>query len=202
MSEDRFQMFSDRYAKGDTPWDSGVTPPEIVEIMAELATGSALDLGCGSGTVIRDLLRQGWRADGVDFVGRAIDMAGVKIAGFPSEACRLFRGNVTRLDDLSGLRPPYDLIIDIGCGHGLDKALNEAYARGIIERLKVGGVFMLYASHPRPDSTVGWRPAQVEQLFGRDLDMLWQQLGDDWALGLPASWYRMRKSLVVGGAEA
>ena len=55
-TQDRFQMFSERYAMGDMPWDSGITPPEIKDILAERPPGAALDLGCGSGTVMRDLL--------------------------------------------------------------------------------------------------------------------------------------------------
>ena len=53
---------------------------------------------------------------------------------------------------------------------------------------------MLYASHPRLDSTVGWSPKQVERVFGRQLDLVWEQRGDDVALGAPASWYRLWKS--------
>ena len=193
MTEDRFKMFTERYAIGETPWDSGITPPEIVDILAERPPGAALDLGCGTGTVMRDLLLKGWRADGVDFVARAIDLAGEKLAEFPPETYRLVRGDVTRLDRLRELRPPYDLIIDIGCGHSIDKADNAAYARGIAEQLRAGGDFMLYASHPRPDSTVGWTANQVERLFGSMLELYWEQRGDDVAIGAPSSWYRWRK---------
>ncbi len=193
MSENRCQMFSERYANGEMPWDSGITPPEIIELLGALPPGLALDLGCGTGTVLRDLLRGGWRADGLDFVARAIELAGDKLSDFNGDAHRLFCHDVTRLDELPGLRAPYDLIIDIGCGHSLDKASNIDYARGIAARLKVGGVFMLYASHPRPDSTVGWQPKEVERLFGRWLELVWEQRGDDLALGMPASWYRLRK---------
>ena len=64
MTEDRQKLFSERYASSDMPWDSGITPPEIMELLAGLPAGNALDLGCGTGTVIRDLLQHGWRADG------------------------------------------------------------------------------------------------------------------------------------------
>lgn len=195
MTENRFQNFTERYAQGDMPWDSGITPPEIRDILAERPPGDALDLGCGTGTVMRDLLLSGWRADGVDFVQRAIDLAGDKLADFPPDAFRLVCGDVTRLVRLQALRPPYDLIIDIGCGHSIDKADNAAYARGIAERLRPGGVFMLYASHPRPDSSVGWAPKQVERLFGPLLELYWEQRGDDVAIGAPASWYNWRKPL-------
>lgn len=193
MTETRLQNFTQRYAKGDMPWDSGITPPEIRDILTEQPPGAALDLGCGSGTVMRDLLLSGWRADGVDFVARAIDLAGGKLADFPRDSYRLVCGDVTRLDSLPELRPPYDLIIDIGCGHSIDKADNAAYARGIAERLRAGGDFMLYASHPRPDSTVGWTPAQVERLFAGQLELYWEQRGADVAIGAPSSWYRWRK---------
>ena len=56
---DRHEMFSERYAGGDMPWDSGITPPEIMEILAELPPGAALDLGCGTGTVLRRLAARG-----------------------------------------------------------------------------------------------------------------------------------------------
>jgi len=75
MTESRQPMFSERYANGNMPWDSGITPPEIQEILASAPPGRALDLGCGTGTVMRDLLRAGWQADGVDFVPRAIALA-------------------------------------------------------------------------------------------------------------------------------
>jgi len=197
MTEDRHTRFSERYASGETPWDSGVTPPEIIEFLEVAPAGSALDLGCGTGTVIRDLLWRGWRADGVDFVARAIEMASEKLAEFPAGSYRLFRHDVTRLDDLPELLPQYNLIIDIGCGHTVSGAAVERYANAIAERLAPGGLFMLYASHPRPESTVGWAPRQVERAFGARLDLLWAQRSHDQAIGAAASWYKLQKSQSV-----
>ncbi len=199
MTEDRYARFSERYASGDIPWDSGITPPEIVELFAELPAGRALDLGCGSGTVIRDLLRQGWRADGVDFVQKAIDIASAKLSGFPADAYRLFCHDVTRLDQLPDLRSDYDLIIDIGCGHSINTITIEAYAHAIANRLAPGGLFMLYASHPRRESTVGWDPRTVAAAFAPHLDLLWEQRSDDKTIGALASWYKMRKAGLITG---
>lgn len=193
MTENRRELFSERYASGDMPWDSGITPPEIMELLAALPAGYALDLGCGTGTVIRDLLRKGWRADGIDFVPRAIDIARAKLKEFPPASHRLFRHDVTRLDELPALRSDYELIIDIGCGHSLDGDAMPKYAEAIASRLAPGGIFMLYASHPRPESTVGWAPRKVAEVFGAQLDLLWEQRGDDQAIGAPVSWYKLRK---------
>ncbi len=194
MNREQQQRFSERYAAGDMPWDSGLTPPEIFDILSELPPGKALDLGCGTGTVMRDLLRRGWRADGIDFVGAAIDLARDKLQPFPAETCRLFRHDVAKLAELPSLRPPYDLIIDIGCGHCIDKDAAPRYARSIAQALKTGGAFMLYASHPRPDSTVGWTPVEVERLFTPELSLVWQQQGRDRAIGAASSWYRFQKN--------
>ena len=193
MTEDRYATFSERYASGDMPWDSGITPPEIMELLAALPAGCALDLGCGTGTVIRDLLLHDWRADGVDYVQRAIDIARAKLNDFPPESHRLFRHDVTRLDGLPALRSDYTLIIDIGCGHTIGGDGMATYASAIAARLASGGIFMLYASHPRPESTVGWAPRQVADVFGAQLDLLWEQRGDDQAIGAPVSWYKLRK---------
>ena len=197
MNKDRRRNFSERYAAGDIPWDSGITPPEIQEILKELPPGKALDLGCGTGTVMRDLLLRGWQADGVDFVGQAIDQAREKLGTYPADTYRLFCHDVTRLDELSCLQPPYDLIIDIGCGHCIDKSAMFGYAKAIAKTLNVGGTFMLYASHPRPDSTMGWAPAEVERLFTPELSLVWQRQGSDVALGVASSWYRMENAIDI-----
>ncbi|MYA94227.1 MAG: class I SAM-dependent methyltransferase [Chloroflexi bacterium] len=186
-ADDRRQMFAARYASGETPWDSGITPPEIIQILSELPPGAALDMGCGTGTVLRDLLAKGWQGDGIDFVPAAIELAAKKLAGFPTETWRVFCHDVTRLPELTDLREPYQLIIDIGCGHGLHGAAAEDYARGLSELLAVGGVFMLYAAQPRPESAMGWRPDFAKRLFCPPLRIVWRQDGDDAKLGAKSS---------------
>jgi len=42
--------FEWRYWRGNTPWDTQVTPPEVMELIANTSLGKALDLGCGTGT--------------------------------------------------------------------------------------------------------------------------------------------------------
>lgn len=194
MNLERFKRFSDRYAQGDMPWDSGITPPEIMDILDELPPGVALDLGCGTGTVMRDLLEAGWQTDGVDYVERAISLASEKLRPYPIDTYQLFCHDVTKLDALTALRAPYDLIIDIGCGHNIAAAAAADYAIAIAERLKPGGTFMLYASHPRPNSAVGWAPVDVFELFSPGLELVWHLQGTDSAIGAASSWYRMRKA--------
>lgn len=195
--EERRQMFSERYQTGETPWDTGITPPEIEAIVAELPSGRAVDLGCGTGTNVRYLLQHGWTADGVDFVQQAIDAAQTKLADFPAEQWRVFCHDVTKLDALieadKGLRPPYDMAVDIGCGHGLPVDGQPDYAAHVAALLRPGGVFMLYAHGPSPERSSGWTPDDVRRLFGETFEMTWQALSDDTSTGEPSGWYRLQR---------
>jgi 2-polyprenyl-3-methyl-5-hydroxy-6-metoxy-1,4-benzoquinol methylase len=193
MTEDKRQMFTERYKTQETPWDTNITPPEIVEVIAELPVGTALDLGCGTGTNVKYLLEHGWQVNGIDFVQQAIDSAKVKLKDFPQDQVAVFCYDVTQLEQLTDLRAPYDLVIDIGCGHGLDKDKNEKYAEDIAGLLKPDGVFMLYASQPRENSTVGWSPDDINRLFTPYFDMVWKSQGDDTSIGIPAGWYRLKR---------
>src|SRR5438045_6610553 len=97
------------YRLGFTPWDSGVPPPELIEVIEgarRLPAGRALDIGCGTGTTTVYMASKGWQVTGVDFVPRAIRAAGAKAAAARLPVAFLV-GDVTRprVPDRSGLRP-------------------------------------------------------------------------------------------------
>lgn len=190
MTENRRDRFTRRYEEKSTPWDTGITPPEIVAIVNELTPGRALDLGCGTGTNIRFLLEHGWHADGIDFVPQAIEIAQQKLADFPTDSFTVLCHDVTQLDTCNGLRPPYDLIYDIGCGHTLEITEGEKYARDIAALLADGGTFMLFAHQPHEERSFGWTPDDVERAFSPHFKMIWQALNNDTTTGYPAGWYR------------
>ena len=89
------------YRTRRTPWDTGVTPPELVDLIEgpdALPAGRALDLGCGTGTNVAYLAEHGWDATGVEADRRAFEGAEHRLVTV-SDA-RVFRGDVTRLDTL------------------------------------------------------------------------------------------------------
>ncbi len=194
MTDDKKQMFSERYDTGQIPWDTGITPPEIVDIVQELSPGKALDLGCGTGTSVRYLLQHGWQADGVDFVQKAVEMARAKLATFPEERYRVVRHDVTTLKTCEALRPPYDLLVDIGCGHSVSAEQEAAYAQDVADLVRPGGVYMLYAHMPTDTRSIGWRPDDVARIFLPHFTLVWQALNDDTTTGFPSGWYRLEKS--------
>jgi SAM-dependent methyltransferase len=191
--DERAEMFEQRYVDGDAPWDTGITPPELVALVPTLPKGRALDLGCGTGTNVGYLLEQGWQADGVDFAQSAIDTARAKLSIYPSEQWGAFCHDVTKLNACEGLRPPYDLIVDIGCGHGLKGDDAEGYARDVADLLAEGGVFTLYTHAPTEERHFGWTEADVEHLFAPHFDIFWREMSEDTATGVPSGWFRMKK---------
>lgn len=195
---DKHDLFTERYETNDAPWDTNITPPEIVAVVDELPIGKALDVGCGTGTTMQFLLSNGWQADGVDFVQTAIDRAEDKLSDFDSSDYRLFCHDVTQLSILDGLRPPYDLLIDIGCGHGIDKATNETYARDLARLMRPDGMFMLYTHQPREGTDIGWTPADIRRLFSPYFVIVSEVFGDDTSISLPSIWYRMARKSDAG----
>src|SRR3989440_13003287 len=106
------------------PWDTGVTPPELVRVVESHPAGRALDLGCGTGTNVVYLARHGWEAVGVDFAGGAIAKARRRAAGAGGT---FLVGDVTHL----AVAGPFDLALDIGCLHSIAASGRAGYDAGL-----------------------------------------------------------------------
>lgn len=126
---------------GKPPWDTGVSPPELMIFIASHSPGKALDLGCGTGTNAITLANNGWEVTGVDFSGKAVRSARRK-ARQAGAKITFIQGDVSRLKGASG---PFDLVLDIGCLHSLPARNRKRYAARLPFLLSPGGTFLLYA---------------------------------------------------------
>lgn len=187
--------FWQRYSKGDTPWDLGITPPEIVALveLERLSPGKVLDLGCGSGTNVVYLAEHGWQATGIDFIPKAIQKAKwkAKAAGVVDRT-HFVVGDITKLDKLK-LDAPFDLAIDIGCGHTLIGPEKIKYAEDVANLMATGGFLMIYAACYLPGRKFGWNADDIEKIFSPYFDNVWERFSDDTVTGLPSGWYRLKK---------
>lgn len=120
------------------PWDSGISPPELLDFIADHPAGRAIDLGCGTGTNVITLAQHGWQVTGIDFAPRAIQIAKRKTKKLNLKADS-FVGDVTKLEGISG---PFDLALDIGCFHGVDN--QPAYLAELERILAPGGYWLMY----------------------------------------------------------
>lgn len=138
----RPEWWDTRYLSGDSPWDTGIVPPEIVALVDSgvLQPGWALDLGCGSGVTSRFLARAGFRVIGIDLAHTALRRAqrAALAEGLP---CHFLRANVAQLGCLA-VRA--NLAVDIGCLHNLDPRSRRAYIDSLAGRLHAGAYYILY----------------------------------------------------------
>jgi SAM-dependent methyltransferase len=171
--------FSWMYRTGRTPWDTGITPPEVVDLIEgadALPAGRALDLGCGTGTNVRYLAEHGWDATGVDAEPRAIERAMTAVADVPN--ARVLRGDVTKLDALD-LDGPFELVLDIGCFHGIGRSRRDAYAAGVVARTRPGATLFLYAFPVRGVIPVGVSPSEIAHRFAPAFEPVGRILGTE-----------------------
>jgi cyclopropane fatty-acyl-phospholipid synthase-like methyltransferase len=171
------------------PWDTGISPPELLEFIATHSPGRALDLGCGTGTNAITLAKNGWQVTGVDFAVRAIRQARQKArrAGVQVD---FHIGDVTQLD---GIPTPFDLILDIGCLHNLRASQKKAYIDNLDRFLAPGGTFLLYAFlRPSGDSQRGIDAGDIESLCSR-LSLVHRKDGSERGR-LPSTWLTFQKS--------
>ena len=137
--------FEWRYWRGKTPWDTQITPPEVMDFLHNAAPGHALDLGCGTGTNAITLAQNGWKVTGVDFSPKAIAAARKKAAHKQLDI-KFYLGDVAELGGFAG---PFDYALDIGCLFSLKPEDRQKYANGLIRLLSPGACYMLYAWLPQ-----------------------------------------------------
>ena len=158
------------------PWDSGLTPPELLAFLKEHPAGRAIDLGCGTGTNVITLARLGWQVTGVDFASGAIAQARKKMkqAGVSAD---LRVGDVTRLDGIDG---PFNFVLDLGCFHSLPWPEKAAYLRQLERILAPGGTWFMYG-FLRPIGIDSGTGLSVEDLakFKRSFRLTWRSDGFD-----------------------
>ena len=183
------------YRLGFTPWDSGVPPPELIEVIEgarRLPAGRALDLGCGTGTTAVYMASNGWQVTGVDFVPRALRVARAKAAAARLPVAFLV-GDVMRLHDYP-IQPGFDLLFDQGCFHSLPEAAQPAYVHEVARMARSGATYLLYAFGRQPERRrrffpKGVTPDEVRALFS-GFEVVEATPGTD---PFGSHWYTMRR---------
>jgi cyclopropane fatty-acyl-phospholipid synthase-like methyltransferase len=175
------------------PWDTGVTPPEVVEAVEgsnSLPPGRAIDLGCGTGTNSLYLARHNWQVVGTDIAATAIRQARRKAKG-AGLAVKFYTADVTRLDFLE---PPFDLALDIGCFHSINAEDQPRYREQLSRLLRPGACYMLYAFGPRQGflMDMGITSDQIQELFQPDFRLLRVEGGTD-PNGPSSAWYWLER---------
>ncbi len=172
------------YRFGRPRWDTGITPPELVDLVARTPPGRAVDLGCGTGTNAVYLAKRGWEVVGVDFSSLAVDRARRRAREAGVSRVRFLRADVTELPDLG----TFDLAYDIGCLHAVPAHRRTRYAAWLAAALRSGAAYLLYA-FTASGRGPGISRADVERLFAESFALERFEEGT----GRPSAWYRFAR---------
>ncbi len=155
------------------PWDSGISPPELVDFISKHPAGRAIDLGCGTGTNVITLVQNGWQVVGIDFAPRAIQIAKQKSKQAKIQA-DLRVSDTTKLEGIDG---PFDLALDMGCFHGIEK--RRDYLTQLKRVLASNGYWLMYGIFKTPQLGHGLVATDIELIQAQGLRLLSQQDGVD-----------------------
>jgi SAM-dependent methyltransferase len=186
------QLWNLFYLLGRTPWDTEVTPPELIEVVerGQIPPGRALDIGCGTGTNAIYLAQHSFEAVGVDIAYLAIWRARYK-AWREKTPVKFYTGDVLKLGMKRGLiiPVPVDFVLDIGCLHSLIEKQLYSYTEMLWRVLRIGGFYMLYAWGPRElhGRSIGLSPDKIRATLGNSLHNQWIREGEEG--GAPSYWY-------------
>ncbi|MEU5994636.1 class I SAM-dependent methyltransferase [Spirillospora sp. NPDC047418] len=136
------------YRIGLTPWERITDEGPLPSLLAERAPGRALDAGCGAGRHAVKLARSGWTVTGVDGVGRPLRVARARAAAAGVEGRTSFvKADVTRLEQT--VHGMFDLVLDIGCLHGLSHPRQRRFADFVTSHTREGAALVIHAVMPR-----------------------------------------------------
>ena len=125
---------------GQPKWDTGISPPELLDFIEKHKPARAIDIGCGTGTNLITLAKAGWQVTGVDFAPRAIRLARRKLKSNSIEADL----RVSDATDLKGINGPYEMALDIGCFHSIHEDGKAKYLQQLDRILAQRGFWLMY----------------------------------------------------------
>jgi 2-polyprenyl-3-methyl-5-hydroxy-6-metoxy-1,4-benzoquinol methylase len=181
-------LFEFRYLLSRAPWDTNISPPELLAFLERSPPGRAIDLGCGTGTNAITMAKRGWQVSGIDFSALAILRArrNARAAGTQID---FHYGDVVKLQGIQGL---FDLGLDIGCYHSLSIQDRLRYARNLAQRIKPGGTMLLYTFLEPENQRRRWpTETSVQDCFGEAYEILTADHGVD--RQRPSAWFAMRR---------
>lgn len=156
-----FTRWDLRYLLGRAPWDRKEPPAELVELVesGRIPPGRALDLGCGTGTLLAYLASRGFEVWGVDLSAVAVWKARWKLLR-QGRRGRLYAGDIHKFrPDVS-----FDLVTDVGCYHAQPPERRAAYPELLSRLLKPGGDFLLWVRGDRGGGSEGPNPISKEEI--------------------------------------
>lgn len=182
------------YRAGDPPWDTGRPSEELIRALAEhgVRPGSAVELGCGTGTNCVWLAQAGFKVTGLDVAPTAVAAARARATDAGVEARFVVADLLDPPPDLGG---PFDFVFDRGCYHVL-RQIDLERLLATVEGLVHPGTEGLFLTGNSREPTPGPPTVSEEELrseLGRIFEIVSLRefrfdLRPDAGMGRPLGW--------------
>ena len=146
----RFYNSTDSYEQ--LPWHHPEPPLMLQKVINHRSkTARVLDIGCGAGTNAIYLAQQGYEVTAVDFIGQAVRLTRDRAAQADVHI------EVVEVDVLQWTPSgTFDLILDVGCLHGMRGEERVRYRGRLLQWLSDTGDYVLI--HFTKRHLLDWRP--------------------------------------------
>lgn len=167
-------MFGWFYRLGFKPWDGHPLSEAFKNLVSgpsALPSGTALDIGCGTGDTTIYLAQHGFQVTGVDYIAKPLLEAAAK-ARAKGVSPKFIQADATTLAS-AGIGTAFSLIVDNGCLHGMSAADRDAYVREITTLAAPNGRLFLTAFLPDASFGVpGISEQEVRSRFSADWTLI------------------------------
>ena len=175
---------------GQPKWDTGISPPELLDFIETHKPARAIDIGCGTGTNVITLAKAGWQVTGVDFAPRAIHLAKQKLKSSKTQADL----RVSDATDLKGVNGPYEFALDIGCFHSIQKDGKAKYLKQLDRILAPNGFWLIYGFFKPDPNRAGTGLVQEDlDLVSSQLSLISRRDGFDDKRNRQSAWFLYQK---------
>lgn len=152
--------FDKAYAALFTLWGDWRIPGEVKELVARITPARALELGCGVGRISRYMAGLGLEVTGVDFSTLAIKKAKARVANDRVQP-QFLVDDARTLPSVTGT---FDLSVDVGCFHCLDRDGQLHYAATLGRLLRPGATHLMWVMDNAPGEQ-SMAPADIAATF-------------------------------------
>jgi SAM-dependent methyltransferase len=160
------------------PWHQEQPPKILVDAVAAVGRGRALDVGCGAGVFSVWLAEQGMDVTGIDLFPEAVAMGEAR-AREHGVGVNFITGDLFEFQ-----AQPFDLVHDSGCLHALVGGNVERYKQQLLRWLAPGGTFVL--GHWGKRHAFDWRPIgprrrseeTIAKIFAPELKIVATEVAD------------------------
>jgi SAM-dependent methyltransferase len=159
------EFWDARYGSADRIW-SGNPNPRLVEQVADLAPGTALDVGSGEGADAIWLAARGWQVTGIDVSTVALDRAAGRAAAAGAETAE--RITWQQADILSWDPAPLQFDLVSAQFMQLPRLSRESLHRRLAAAVRPGGALLIVGHHPSHLETSVGRHDLPDMFFTAD----------------------------------